>query len=76
MIKLDISTALFLYLLSTVVTTFLLWIWFDRDSKLKAFKVEHKNIWQCSVCKYVYANPKDEELSRCPRCKSINKKGV
>ena len=74
MIKLDISVALFLYLFFSVICGFALWIWFDRKSKLNTFRVERKNIWQCSVCSYVYIDAKEEDLSRCPRCKSINKK--
>lgn len=76
MIKLDISVALFIYLLITVVGVFLLWAWLDRASKFKPFKTERKDMWQCSVCSFVYTDRENQELSRCPRCKRINKKGV
>lgn len=76
MIKLDISVAVFLYLLGTVIIIFLLWIFLDRKSKINSYKVDRKDVWQCSVCRYVYIDQKDTDLSRCPRCKSINKKGV
>jgi len=75
-IKLDISVALFLYLFFTVIVTFALWIWLERDSKVNAFKVSRENVWQCSVCSYVYTDTKNEDFSRCPRCRSINKKEV
>ena len=74
MIKLDISTALFFYLFFTVICVFGLWVWLDRRSKLSSFRVERKNVWQCSICSYVYIDAKDDDLSRCPRCKRINKK--
>ena len=76
MIKLDISLAIFLYLLFTVIIVFVLWIFLERRTKSNDFKIDNKDIWQCSVCRYVYINLKKEDFSRCPRCKSINKKGV
>ena len=76
MIKLDISVALFFYLFFTVILVFGLWIWFDRGSRLKLFKSERRNVWQCSVCKYVYTDENNDEFSRCPRCNSINKREV
>jgi uncharacterized paraquat-inducible protein A len=73
MIKLDISTALFLYLFFTVIVTFALWIWFGRGPKIKRSQ-DRENAYQCSVCSYVYADKKNEDFSRCPRCNSINTK--
>ena len=74
MIKLDISTALFIYLFFTVVLVLGLWTWLGRDSLSKTFRIERKDIWQCTVCGYVYVDAENEDFSRCPRCKSINKK--
>ena len=76
MIKLDISIAIFLYLLFSVVIVFILWIFLDRKSKTENFKVDRKNIYQCEICKYVFIDQKNEDFTRCPRCKNINKKGV
>ena len=76
MIKLDLSVVIFFYLLFTVILVFILWVFLDRKIKSNTFKIGRKNIWQCAVCKYVYIDPKDAEFSRCPRCKSMNKKGV
>jgi len=76
MIKLDISVALFIYLFCTVICVLILWIWLERDSGFTAFKVKRRNICQCSICSYVYIDAKNEDFSRCPRCKSINEKGV
>lgn len=76
MIKLDISTALFLYLFSTVIVIFILWLWLERKPELSAFKI-NPNVWQCSVCSFMYnADPERGGFSRCPQCHSINKKGV
>jgi len=76
MIKLDISVALFVYLFFTVILVLVLWIRLERRSGFTNFKVNRKDVWQCSVCSYVYADKKGEDFSRCPRCRSINKKGV
>ncbi|MFH1380610.1 MAG: hypothetical protein ABIH57_00365 [Candidatus Omnitrophota bacterium] len=76
MIKMDISQALFFYLFFTVIVVFFIWIWLERKSNFKTFKSDRKDVYQCSICHYVYANPKDEDFSRCPRCKSINKKAA
>lgn len=76
MIKLDISVALFLYLFSTVIVVFILWIWLGRSSRFNVFKEDRQDVWQCSVCSYVYRDDKKKVLSRCPQCKSINKKEV
>ena len=74
MIKLDISVALFLYLFSTVIFVFVLWVWFGRRSRFKFFKADRKEARECSVCSYVYTDEERCELSRCPRCESITKK--
>ncbi len=76
MIKLDISVALFFYLFFTVICVLVLWIWTEKDSGLAAFKMKKESVCQCSVCKYVYVDVKNQDFSRCPRCKSINEKGV
>ena len=76
MIKLDISVALFVYLFFTVVLVLALWIWFEKRSRFTDFETNRENVWQCSVCSYVYVDKKGEDFSRCPRCNSINQKGV
>ncbi len=77
MIKMDISTALFFYLFGTVIMVFILWFWMTtRKSAFNMFKADEKDIWQCSVCHYIYIDSKSTEFSRCPQCKSITEKGV
>lgn len=74
MIKMDISIALFLYLFSTVIIMFVLWMWLDRRPTFNIFEKGEDNIRQCAVCNFVYMDIKNENFSRCPRCKSMNKK--
>jgi len=74
MIELDISTAVALYLLLTVVCLLLLWLFFDREAKPKQYTSEKKSIWQCEACTYTYVDNQHDVISRCPRCQSYNKR--
>lgn len=74
MIKVDISTALFLYLLSTAIIILIVWSFFDFGTKLKTFSSEEKYIWHCSICALTYIDSKHENISRCPRCHSYNQR--
>lgn len=74
MIELDISTAVALYLLLTVVTILLLWLFLDRDAKPKQYASEKKSIWQCQVCTFTYVDSQHDVISKCPQCGSLNKR--
>ncbi|MGB3057274.1 MAG: hypothetical protein WBC16_03885 [Candidatus Omnitrophota bacterium] len=74
MIKVDISTALFLYLFFTAVLLLILWSFFSFGTRMKTFGSEEKYIWHCSICAYTYIDSKHENISRCPRCNSYNEK--
>lgn len=75
MIKLDISVIIFLYLFFTVVLILVLWALLGKGSKPFAFRIDRQDVWQCSVCSHVYRDARKAELSRCPQCNSLNKKG-
>lgn len=70
MIKVDISTALFLYLFLAVIVVLLAWVFFSFGTKLKTFSSEEKYIWHCSICAHTYIDSKHDEISKCPRCGS------
>ena len=74
MIKLDISVALFLYLLFTVVSLLVLWSFFDFGTRLRSFGSDEKFIWHCSICALTYIDSSHEEISRCPQCGSYNQR--
>ena len=74
MIKVDISTALFLYLLATAVFILIIWSFFDFGTKLKTFSSDEKNIWHCTICTLTYIDSKHDDISACPRCGSYNQK--
>jgi len=72
MIKLDISQAVFLYLLFSVIGIFILWIFFEERLKFVNFKEEDIYIWQCDICAYTYVDSLNRNISKCPRCDSLN----
>lgn len=77
MIRLDISEAVFLYLLFSVIGIFILWIFFEERLKFIYFREEEVYVWQCDICTYTYVDSLNKEISKCPRCGSYNiKKGT
>jgi hypothetical protein len=75
MIKLDISMALFIYLLFTAVLLLLIWAFLDFGTKLKTYSSDEKYIWHCTICASTYVDSRHDDISKCPRCGSYNQKG-
>lgn len=74
MIKLDISMALFFYLLFTAIAILVLWAFFDFGTHLKTFNSDEKYIWHCAICTLTYIDSRHDEISKCPRCGSFNQR--
>ena len=74
MIRVDVSTAVFLYVMSSLLAVFVLWILFEKKSALPKFVREEADVWECSICAYTYVDSEHHEISQCPQCKSYNKK--
>jgi ribosomal protein L37AE/L43A len=74
MIKVDITTAIFLYLMSALGVVFILWIFYEKKAVLPKFVREEADVWECSICTYTYVDSTHHEISQCPQCKSYNKK--
>jgi len=74
MIKLDISTAVFLYLLFNVVGVLLMWVLFDFRTKSVDFRRDEDYIWHCVICANIYINSRQEGISKCPQCGSYNER--
>ncbi len=74
MIKLDISLAVCLYVLSALGAVFMLWIFFEKKVVLPKYVREEADVWECSICAWTYVDSTHHEISQCPRCKSYNKK--
>ena len=74
MFKLDVSTAVFLYIMSSLLVVFVLWIFFEKKTAFPKFVREDANVWECAICAYTYVDSTHHEISQCPQCKSYNKK--
>jgi uncharacterized paraquat-inducible protein A len=74
MIKLDISTAIFIYLMLTTVSLLLVWSFLKFGTKLKTFSSEEKYVWHCPICAFTYIDSKHDDISKCPRCGSYNQR--
>jgi hypothetical protein len=72
MLTLDISQAVFLYLLLTVIGVLILWIFFEEKLKFVYFREEDIYIWQCDICIHLYVDSLNRDISKCPRCNSFN----
>jgi Zn finger protein HypA/HybF involved in hydrogenase expression len=72
--RVDVSTAVFLYIMSSLVAIFLLWIFFEKKAALPKFVREEADVWECKICAYTYVDSTHTEISQCPQCKSYNKK--
>lgn len=76
MFKIDVATAVFLYLMSSLLAVFFFWIRFERKAILPKFIREKADVWECTICAYTYVDSKHHEISQCPQCKSYNKKSL
>ena len=74
MIKVDISMALFLYLLVSTVSVLVAWSFFNFGTKLKNFSSEERYIWYCGICGNTYIDSRHEDISQCPRCGTYNER--
>ena len=76
MFKLDISTAVFFYVMSSILVIFILWIFFEKKTVLPKFVREEADVWECGICTHTYVDSNNQEISQCPQCKSYNKKAA
>ena len=74
MIRLDVSMAVCLYIMSSLLVIFLGWIVFEKKSVFPKFIREKADVWECTICAYTYVDSKHHGISQCPQCKSYNKK--
>ncbi|MCX5715798.1 MAG: hypothetical protein NTV07_02845 [Candidatus Omnitrophica bacterium] len=72
MIKVDLSTAVCVYLVLFVIVVLALWVFFGRKSGFRRVNPEEKFVWQCRICTFFYIDSQSEDISVCPRCGSYN----
>ena len=60
-----------------IISSILLFLWIraeaGRNVNIRELKAE--NFCRCPICACVYIDTEKNELSTCPRCQSINKRG-
>ncbi|NQU74266.1 MAG: hypothetical protein HQ547_06140 [Candidatus Omnitrophica bacterium] len=72
MIKIELSLAISLYLIFSVIGILLLWVFFERKRGFGGINPEEKFIWQCHICTFFYIDSQSDEISICPRCGTYN----
>ena len=72
MIKLPIDLVASIYL---IISVSILFMWIFMEKKRKYTKKEENTIWVCPMCFYEYVDSRSDEISRCPRCGTLHKKG-
>lgn len=70
----DISWAIFFYIMSTLLILFFLWVIFEKKASFPRFVREEADVWECKICAYAYVDSTHQGISQCPQCKSYNKK--
>lgn len=75
MIPVSIATAVLIYLTVTLLGVIIVWVRFERSRSFKKYQVHPKEVWNCSVCTYTYVDSLHQDLSKCPQCKSWNRRG-
>jgi len=74
MIRLDISTIIFLYILISAIIILVIWWLFGYKGMKRNPQRDTDYIWICSVCLHNYIDSKLKDISICPVCGSYNKK--
>jgi rubrerythrin len=74
MFRLDVSSAVFLYVTASLAVTFIFWILMEKKTASPKFVREDANVWECAICAHTYVDSTHHEISQCPQCKSYNKK--
>ena len=78
MIRIDITTLVFLYILFSVIGILIIWaIVVYKNTRLRAPPGSQKNIehvWKCTICFHTYIDSLHDDISVCPLCGSYNKR--
>ncbi len=74
MIPVDITTAIFIYLMFSLGSIFTVWMLFEKSEHVEPAAHEKREIWNCLICTYTYVDSTHDTISECPRCRSLNRK--
>lgn len=74
MIRLTVTSLIFLYILCSVIVLLLLWVVSIYRQKRSIVDKRLDFIWKCSVCCNDYIDSGNNDMSVCPLCGSYNKR--
>lgn len=77
MIRIDITTLVFFYILFSVVGILAVWSILGYRSMRSGRERQDNNIeqlWKCSICFHTYIDSLHDDISICPLCGSYNKR--
>lgn len=76
MIRIDISTLIFFYILFSVISIFIIWfiLGYKRMRGISGPDKGQEQIWKCSICFHDYIDSLHDDISVCPLCGSYNKR--
>ena len=70
MIKVDLPTAIVLYLLFSLMLVLVSWIWHEWTHPQKPLETERKTALRCDICLHNFIASTEVTVERCPRCNS------
>ena len=76
MIRIDITTLIFFYILFSVISIFIIWaiLGYKEMRIISGKRGNIEQIWKCSVCFNNYIDSLHDDISICPLCGSYNKR--
>ncbi len=73
MIRVSLSTLIFIYLALFFNTVFFVWLrWNWRRARFARRALRHR--LRCTICSFEFEDPTATPLPRCPRCGSLNER--
>ncbi|MFH1406709.1 MAG: hypothetical protein ABIH01_01700 [Candidatus Omnitrophota bacterium] len=72
MIKVDLSSAVAVYLILWLLGFVIAWVLLEKKPVLPNYPVDARYIWHCHICTNTYVDSISEDISVCPMCKSYN----
>lgn len=73
MIKVEIATALMLYLLLTLGSVLGLWGYQHYKLRCKKIAISKDELLVCEFCHFAYLADRAKKVTKCPSCSSYNK---
>ena len=70
MIRVDLATAIVLYLLFSLLLVLVPWIWHAVTHRRNSLEIVKKTALQCNICLLTFLASTEQEIQRCPRCNS------